>query len=179
MSAPDRSREARVNFRIRVPEVRVIASDGKQLGVMQTRDALKAAEEEGLDLVEISPTARPPVCKIMDYGKYKYEQEKKRREAKKHQTVVLLKEVKLRPTTDEHDLQTKLKHVKRFLEDGNKAKLTVKFRGREMAHKDLGEEVLKKMITEIGELAKLDQPPKFEGKMLSAILAPNTGAPKK
>ena len=163
-----------MNFRIKVPEVRVIASDGKQLGVMQTREALRIAQEEGYDLVEVSPTARPPVCKIMDYGKYKYEQEKKRREAKKHQAVVLVKEVKLRPTTDEHDLQTKLKHVKRFLQDGNKAKLTVKFRGREMAHRDLGEALLKKLIAEIGDAAKIDQPPKFEGKMLSAVLAPNS-----
>ena len=173
-----RDRDARINFRIRVPEVRVIASDGSQLGVLQTKDALRAAEEEGLDLVEISPTAKPPVCKIMDYGKYKYEQEKKKREAKKHQVVVHLKEVKLRPSTDKHDLDTKLKHIKRFLGEGNKAKLTVKFRGREMAHRDLGEKVLKDLIEQVGELAKLDQPPKFEGKMLSAVLAPNVGVKK-
>ena len=140
---------------------------------MQTREALRLAEEEGLDLVEISPTARPPVCKIMDYGKYKYEQEKKRREAKKHQTVVHTKEVKLRPSTDVHDLETKIKHIKRFLEEGNKAKITVKFRGREMAHRDLGEKILKELIEKVGDVAKLDQLPKFEGKMLSAILAPN------
>ena len=172
MSAPDRSREARVNFRIRVPEVRVIASDGRQLGIMQTRDALRAAEEEGLDLVEISPTARPPVCKIMDYGKYKYEQEKQRRAAKKHQSVIELKEIQLRPATDKHDLDVKIKHIKRFLEEGNKAKITVRFRGREMAHRDLGMTLLKQMIAEIGVLAKVDQEPKFEGKMLTAVLAP-------
>lgn len=163
----------RINFRIRVPEIRVIASDGKQLGVLQTREALKLAQDEGYDLVEISPTARPPVCKIMDYGKYKYEQEKKRREAKKHQVVVHTKEVKLRPSTDVHDLETKLKHIKRFLEEGNKAKITVKFRGREMAHRELGEEVLKRIIAQIGDLAKIDQAPKLEGKMLFTVLSPN------
>ncbi len=108
----------------------------------------------------------------MDFGKFKYEEEKKKREARKHQTVIHVKEVQLRPSTDRHDLETKLKHIKRFLEEGNKAKVTVRFRGREMAHKDLGIEVLKKVIEEIGLLAKLDQPPKFEGKSLSAVLAP-------
>ena len=145
---------------------------------MQTKDALRLAEEEGFDLVEVSPTAKPPVCKIMDYGKYKYEQEKKKREAKKHQTVVHVKEVKLRPSTDKHDLDTKLKHIRRFLEEGNKAKLTVKFRGREMAHRDLGEKVLKDLIAELGDSAKIDQYPKFEGKMLSAIVAPNVAGKK-
>lgn len=156
----------------------MIGSDGAQLGVMQTLRARQLAEEEGLDLVEISPTAKPPVCKIMDYGKYKYEQEKKRREAKKHQSVVQLKEVKLRPATDKHDLEVKLKHIRRFLEEGNKAKITVKFRGREMAHKDLGMAMLKKVIEEVGLLGKVDQTPSFEGKMLSAVLAPNPAAPK-
>lgn len=146
---------------------------------MRTQEALRIAQDEGFDLVEISPTAKPPVCKIMDYGKYKYEQEKKRREARKHQAVVHIKEVKLRPSTDEHDLEVKLKHVKRFLGEGNKAKITVKFRGREMAHRELGEAVLKELITKVGELAKVDQNPKFEGKMLSAVLSPNLGSTKK
>ena len=165
----------RINHNIRSPEVRVINYDGTQLGVVTTREALKLADEAGFDLVEISSQAKPPVCKIMDYGKYKYEQEKKKREAKRHQTVVQLKEIQLRPSTDAHDLETKLKHVKRFLEEGNKAKITVRFRGREIAHRDLGIELLKKVIADIGELAKIDQPAKFEGKMLSAILAPNVG----
>lgn len=151
--------------------MRVVKPDGAQ-AVVQTRDALKMAEEEGLDLVEISPTARPPVCKIMDFGKYKYEQEKQRRAAKKHQSVIELKEIQLRPATDKHDLDVKIKHIKRFLEEGNKAKITVRFRGREMAHRDLGMDLLKKMIEEIGVLAKVDQAPKFEGKMLTAVLAP-------
>lgn len=163
----------RINFTIRVPEVRVIGADGSQLGIMQTRMARQMADDEGLDLVEVAPTARPPVCKIMDFGKFKYEQEKKRREARKHQTVIHLKEVKLRPNTEKHDLEVKIKHIRRFLEEGNKAKITVKFRGREISHRELGMGILKKMIEEIGELAKVDQPPKFEGKMLSAILAPN------
>lgn len=150
----------------------MIKDDGTQLGVLPTKEALRIAQEDGFDLVEISPTAKPPVCKIMDYGKYKYEQEKKRRESRKHQTVVQLKEVQLRPSTDRHDLETKLKHIKRFLEEGNKAKITVRFRGREIAHKDLGMAMLKKLIEEIGGLAKIDQYPKFEGKMLTAVLAP-------
>lgn len=151
----------------------MIDADGGQLGVYQTTDALKRAEDMGYDLVEISPTARPPVCKIMDYGKYKYELAKKAHEAKKHQVVVHLKEVKMRPATDEHDLNTKVKHIRRFIEEGNKAKVTVQFRGREMAHRELGQRIMERVVTEIGELAVLEQPPKFEGRFLTAILAPN------
>lgn len=143
------------------------------MGLFQTMDAIKLAEERGYDLVEISPTARPPVCKIMDFGKYKYEMAKKAHEAKKHQVVVLLKEVKMRPATDEHDLMTKVKHIRRFIEDGNKAKVTVQFRGREMAHRELGQKIMSRVVEEIGELATLEQPPKMEGRFLIAILAPN------
>lgn len=153
--------------------MRLIDFDGNQLGLFQTMDAMKLAEERGYDLVEISPTARPPVCKIMDYGKYKYEMAKKAHEAKKHQIVVHLKEVKMRPATDEHDLQTKIKHIKRFLEEGNKAKITVQFRGREMSHRELGRKVVDRVLTEIGELAVVEQPPKQEGRFLITILAPN------
>lgn len=161
-----------------MPQVRLIGSDGKQLGVLETFEARKLAENEGFDLVEISPTARPPVCKIMDYGKYKYEQDKKKRESRKHQTVIQIKEVKIRPSTDRHDLETKIKHVRRFLEDGNKAKITVRFRGREMAHRELGMDILQKLIQEVAGIAKVDAEPKFEGKMLSAILAPKPGGSK-
>jgi translation initiation factor IF-3 len=142
------------------------------LGVFITSEALRIAEQEGLDLVEISPNARPPVCKIMDYGKYKYEQAKKRHEARKHQVVVRTKEIKLRTSTDEHDLQTKMKHMKRFLEEGNKVKVTLRFRGREMAHRDLGQERLAKIIQDIGEMGELEQAPKLEGRMMSMVIAP-------
>ena len=125
-----------------------------------------------MDLVEISPTARPPVCKIMDYGKYKYEQAKKRHEAKKHQIVVRTKEIKMRPATDEHDLQTKLKHIKRFLEEGDKVKITLRFRGREMAHMDLGRERLKRIIAEIADTGEVEQMPKLEGRLMSMIVGP-------
>ncbi|MBI4367170.1 MAG: translation initiation factor IF-3 [Deltaproteobacteria bacterium] len=164
--------DLRVNRRVRVPEIRLIGPDGAQLGVFQTLDAMRKAEEFGLDLVEISPTARPPVCKIMDYGKYKYEQAKRMHEARKHQVVVHTKEVKMRPVTDQHDFATKVKHIRRFLTDGNKAKVTIQFRGREMMHRELGQEMLRKVVTEMGPLAAVEQMPKFEGRFLSLILAP-------
>ncbi|MDO8494089.1 MAG: translation initiation factor IF-3 [Deltaproteobacteria bacterium] len=174
-----RERETRINHRIRVPEVRVIAADGSQAGVLQTRDALRMAQDAGLDLVEVSPQAKPPVCKIMDFGKFKYEQDKLKREAKKKQTVVQVKEVKVRPATDQHDLETKLKHIRRFLSEGNKAKITVRFRGREMAHKELGRAMLNRMIEALKEYVKIDQEPRMEGKMLFAVLAPLPEAMKK
>jgi len=142
------------------------------MGVFITSEALKRAEEAGLDLVEISPTARPPVCKIMDYGKYKYELAKKRHEAKKHQIVVRTKEIKMRPATDEHDLQTKLRHIRRFLEEGDKVKVTLRFRGREMAHMDIGRERLARIVTEISGLGEVEQFPKLEGKLMSMIVGP-------
>lgn len=150
----------------------MVSSGGEQLGVVPTQRAMQMALEEGLDLVEVAAAARPPVCKIMDFGKYKYEQEKKKRQSKKKQSTVQVKEIKVRPSTDRHDLEVKLKHIRRFLEEGNKAKITVRFRGREMAHKDLGLALLQKMVQEIGPEAKLDQAPRFEGRMLSAVLAP-------
>lgn len=156
----------------------MIGPDGAQLGLFQTFDALRKARDLGLDLVEISPTARPPVCKIMDYGKYKYELNKKQQEAKKKQIVVHIKEVKLRPATDQHDLETKIRHVKRFLEEGDKAKITIMYRGREMAHQELGHAMLKKVLADIGELAEVEQAPKQEGRNLFAILAPAKGKPK-
>lgn len=156
----------------------MIGSGGEPLGVLPTRQAQQMAQEEGLDLVEVAATARPPVCKIMDFGKYKYEQEKKKREAKKHQTVVQIKEIKIRPSIDQHDLDVKLRHIKRFLEEGNKTKITVQFRGREMAHKDLGWALLKKMVEEVGAQARMDQEPRFEGRTLSAVLSPQSGGKK-
>lgn len=168
----------RINFRIRIPEVRLIGPDGAQLGILQTRDALRKAEEFGLDLVEISPNARPPVCKIMDYGKYKYELAKKDHEAKKHQVVIKLKEIRLRPRTDDHDLQTKIRHIKRFLEEGNKVKVTVQFRGREMAHVEMGHKMMAKIVTEVGALGVLEQRSKFEGRFLNLIIGPTGKATK-
>lgn len=150
----------------------MIDQDGKQLGVLPTIEAMKLAREAGLDLVEISPSASPPVCKILDYGKYKYEIKKKAQEAKKKQVVVKLKEVKMRPNTDEHDFQFKLRHIKRFLEEGDKAKITVVFKGREMAYQERGREVLSRVLEELKNVAKVEHSPSMEGKALYMVLAP-------
>lgn len=168
----ERRDELRVNRRIRVPEVRLIDADGNQLGVLATFEAIRKAEESGLDLVEISPTARPPVCKIMDYGKYKYEQQKKKHEQKKHQIVVKIKEIKMRAATDEHDFQTKLRHIKRFLDEGDKVKISIRFRGREMAHVDLGQERMKRVIEEVRGVGEVESFPKMEMRQLFMMLAP-------
>lgn len=165
-------KDLRVNFRIRVPEIRLIGPDGAQLGLFQTRDAQKRAEEYGLDLVEISPTARPPVCKIMDYGKYKYDLAKRDHEAKKNQAVVHLKEIRFRPQTDEHDIQTKIKHIRRFLEDGNKVKVTIQFRGREMAHQEFGHKLMERIVEEVAVLGAPESRSKFEGRFLHSIFSP-------
>lgn len=157
---------------IRASEIRVLGSDGGQLGIMSVRDALTAAEAEGLDLVEISPGAAPPVCRIMDYGKFKYQQSKKSHEAKKKQSVVLVKEVKLGPKTEEHDFQFKFKHVLRFLEDGNKAKVTVLFRGREMAHTEFGRALLDRMAEMVKDHGVIEQSPRQEGRNMTMIIAP-------
>lgn len=157
---------------IRATEIRVLGSDAAQLGIMSVRDALAAAEAEGLDLVEISPGATPPVCRIMDYGKFKYQQSKKTHEAKKKQSVVLVKEVKLGPKTEEHDFQFKFKHVLRFLEDGNKAKVTVLFRGREMAHTEFGRVLLDRMAEMVKEYGVIEQSPRQEGRNMTMIIAP-------
>lgn len=155
-------------------EVRVIADDGAQLGILPIFEAVKAAEERGLDLVEVAPLAEPPVCKIMDFGKYKYEQAKKAHESKKHQKIVQLKEVKMRPGTDVHDYTFKLNNAKRFLEEGNKVKVTVVFRGREMAHTDLGSVLLNKVVADIQEAGNIEQMPKQEGRALSMVIAPKS-----
>ncbi len=161
-----------MNRRIRAPEVRLIDADGKQLGVYITAKAIELADNQGLDLVEVSPNAKPPVCKIMDYGKYKYEQTKKLKEAKKHQTVILLKEVKFRPTTDEHDFNFKVRNIQRFIEEGNKVKATVVFRGREMAYRDQGRRMLDNILGIIKEKSFLEVPPKMEGRQMMMIIAP-------
>ena len=168
----DRGNDLRTNRRIRVPEVRLIDADGEQLGVLSTMEAIRKAEDIGLDLVEIAPTSRPPVCKIMDYGKYKYDQSKRKHEQKKRQVVVLIKEMKMRPSTDEHDFQVKLRHIKRFLGEGNKVKITIRFRGREMAHVDLGRERMKRVMEEVKELGEAESYPKMEGRQMFMMLSP-------
>lgn len=153
--------------------MRLIGADGSQLGVVPIEVAQQRAQDEGLDLVEISPMARPPVCKIMDYGKFKYETKKKAAEAKKKQVVVQLKEVKLRPKTDEHDYDFKVKNVRRFLEEGNKARVTIMFRGREITHKDIGQKILQSVAEDVKEVGIIEQAPRQEGRQMFMILAPN------
>lgn len=162
----------RINNTIRAREVRVIDPDGNQVGVLPIQQALEAAAEFGLDLVEVSPNAQPPVCKIMDYGRYKYEQTKKQHEAKKKQTVFHLKEIKVRPKTGEHDLQTKLGHIKKFLGRKDKVKVTCMFRGREIALSNRGRELLTQIAAEVEDIAVIEQEPKFEGRTVMMILAP-------
>ncbi len=160
----------RINYGIKVREVRVIDADGGQLGILDTREAIKKAEEAGLDLVEVAPTAKPPVCRIMDFGKYKYEIAKKAAESRKHQTVIVVKEIKLRPRTDEHDINFKMNNMRRFLEDGNKVKVTIMFRGREMAHTEQGKAVLDKVVTELQNEAVVEQPARMEGRNMTLLL---------
>ncbi len=162
----------RVNRRIRAPEIRVISEDGEQLGVMTPPEAMRLAVESGLDLVEVAPTARPPVCRIMDFGKYQYQQSKKAQEAKKHQKTIHVKEVKFRPKIDEHDYEFKKNHVLRFLKGENKVKATVMFRGREVTHPDIGVEILRRLQGEVADLAEVEREPKLEGYNMTMILTP-------
>ncbi len=162
----------RANNRIRALEVRLIDPDGEQLGVFPIKEALANANERGLDLVEVSPNSKPPVCRIMDFGKYKYQQKKRLQEARKKQSIVQIKELKLRPKIDEHDFQFKLRHIERFLGEGNKAKITVIFRGREIAHKELGRAILDRLAKETKELGTIDMGPKQEGRNLVMVLSP-------
>lgn len=150
----------------------MIDAEGKQLGVMQPRDAIKLAEEHSLDLVEVAPQANPPVCRIMDYGKYQYQMSKRAQEARRHQKSVQVKEVKFRPRTDEHDYQFKKNHIVRFLSEGNKAKATVMFRGREMAHTEIGRRLLQRLIEELKEMADIEKEPKLEGYNMSSVFMP-------
>lgn len=161
---------------IRVREVRVVSEDGEQLGVMATPEALQLAEEKGLDLVEVAPNERPPVCRVMDYGKYKYQRSKRQQQAKKKQKIILVKEIKLRPKTEEHDYQFKTQHVRRFLQDGHKAKVTIVFRGREMAHTELGRRILDRVMVDMEEVATVEQMPKQEGRNMTMVLAPRSTA---
>jgi len=163
-----------VNEKIRAPEVRVIGHDGTQLGILPVRKALELATQEHLDLVEVAPNADPPVCKIMDFGKFKYQQNKRSQEAKKKQTVIQVKEVKIRPKTDEHDLITKIKHIKRFLAQKDKAKVTILFRGREIAYSDQGMKVLERIRDELKDEIVVEQQPKMEGRNMIMILAPKS-----
>ena len=167
-----RPKGPRINDRIRALEVQVISSDGKNLGSHSLRDAIDLAKQEGLDLIEISPNANPPVCKIMDMGKYKYDLQKKANLAKKKQKVVSLKEIKLRPGTEVHDYNFKIKNAKKFITKGDKVKFTVKFKGREMQHTDLGKALMNKIIEETKDIAKVESHPKFEGKQMVMIIQP-------
>ena len=152
-------------------EIRVIDDTGQQIGIMAPPQALALAREKGLDLVEISPTANPPVCRIMDYGKFQYLEQKRQRQAKKHQKVIEVKEIKFRPKVDEHDYQFKKKHIERFLEDGDKVKATIFFRGREMAHPEIGRRILERLIEDLAEVATPEAMPRQEGNQMHAILA--------
>jgi translation initiation factor IF-3 len=169
---PNRSSQVNINQKIRAKEVRVIDPDGEQIGIIPIQEALAAADEAGLDLVEVSPNAKPPVCKIMDYGRYRYEQTKKKQEAKKKQSTFQLKEIKVRPKTGEHDLQVKIGHIKKFIGNKDKVKVSVIFRGREITLSELGRAVLQRVIEETEEVAMVEQDPKFEGRMLVMVLSP-------
>lgn len=162
----------RVNESVRAPQVRLISAEGEQLGVVSADQALRIAQEAGLDLVEVAPNAAPPVCRVMDYGKYKYEQAKKAQEAKKKQAQTQVKEVKMRPKIDENDFQTKMRNVVRFLEERNRVKVTVQFRGREIAYADAGERLLARVAETVQEVASVDSPPSRMGRLMHMILAP-------
>jgi len=167
-----RPKGPKANERIRAPEVQVISSEGKNLGTLSTKEAINIAKQEGLDLIEISPNANPPVCKIIDIGKYKYDQQKKAHKAKKKQKIMNLKEIKLRPVTEIHDYNFKIKNAQRFLTKGDKVKFTVQFRGREMQHTDLGYELMKRITDDTASLGKIEVKPKFEGRQIIMIIHP-------
>jgi len=162
----------RTNEKITASEVRVISSKGLQLGIISIREALNYAEDEGYDLVEVSPDAKPPVCKIIDYGKLKYKEQKSKKEAKKKQKTIEVKEIKMRPGIDTHDYLVKIKALNKFISEGNKVKVSMRFRGREMEHQNLGFNLLKKLTEEVSEYAKVEVPPKSEGKQIMMILVP-------
>jgi translation initiation factor IF-3 len=164
--------DARINDRIRARQVRLIGADGSQLGVKPLPEAQRIATESGLDLVEVAANADPPVCKIMDYGKYKYEQDQRRKESRRKASNVVIKEMKFRPKIDSHDYDTKMKHVERFLEEGSKVKLTIMFRGREMAHPELGRKILEKVAERVAEIAVIESHPKQDGRNMTMVLNP-------
>jgi len=169
---PTRDTGPRVNGRIRAPEIRLIGADGENVGVVSPDRAMELAEEAGLDLVEISPNAKPPVCKIMDFGKFKYEQQKRESEARKKQKTIEVKEVKFRPNTDTHDYDVKMRNVVKFLEAGDKVKVTLRFRGREMAHQNLGRELLERVADDTKEIGKVENFPKMEGRQMVMMIGP-------
>jgi translation initiation factor IF-3 len=169
IAAPKRNR---VNREINIPEIRLIGADGNQVGVVRVREALEMAEEAGMDLVEIVPTAEPPVCRLMDYGKFRFDQKKKQNEAKKKQKQVQIKEIKFRPGTDEGDYQVKLRNLIRFLEEGDKAKVTMRFRGREHAHRELGLELLRRVENDLAPYSIVEQQPLMEGRQMVMVLGP-------
>jgi translation initiation factor IF-3 len=172
-AAPEREHTGpRINEAIRAREVRLIDADGSNVGIVNRLEALSKSLEAGLDLVEISPDAQPPVCKIMDYGKFKFQEQKKAAEARKRQKIVEIKEIKMRPNIDDHDYDVKMRAVRRFFEDGDKVKITMRFRGREMAHTEIGMDVLKRVKTDTETIAKVEYEPRFEGRQMIMILAP-------
>ncbi|WP_327442509.1 translation initiation factor IF-3 [Tropicibacter naphthalenivorans] len=169
---PQRDTGPRVNDRIRANEIRLIGAEGENVGVVTPARAMELAERAGLDLVEISPNATPPVCKIMDFGKFKYEQQKRESEARKKQKIIEVKEVKFRPGTDVHDYQVKMRNVLKFLENGDKVKVTLRFRGREMAHQDLGRDLLQRVSEDVKEIGKVENMPKMEGRQMVMMIGP-------
>ncbi|WP_043844582.1 translation initiation factor IF-3 [Roseivivax marinus] len=171
---PTRDTGPRVNDRIRVAEIRLIGAEGENIGVVAPSRGMELAEAAGLDLVEISPNATPPVCKIMDFGKFKYEQQKREAEARKKQKTIEVKEVKFRPNTDSHDYEVKMKNVVKFLEKGDKVKVTLRFRGREMAHQNLGRNLLERVADDVKEIGKVENMPKMEGRQMVMMIGPTT-----
>ncbi|MBO6781918.1 MAG: translation initiation factor IF-3 [Alphaproteobacteria bacterium] len=169
---PPKKDGPRVNEDISVAQVRLVDENGEQVGVVDIDDALQRAGNAGLDLVEVSPNAEPPVCKIIDYGKLKYQEQKKKNEARKKQKTIDVKEIKLRPNIDTHDYDVKMRNARRFIDDGDKVKVTLRFRGREMAHQDLGAQVLERVRDELDEIAKVEQMPKMEGRQMVMVMSP-------
>ena len=172
LPAPPSKDGPRANEEIQADPVRLVDADGEMVGVIGLQEAIDMAVEVGLDLVEVSPNADPPVCKILDYGKYKYEAQKKANEARKKQKIIEVKEIKMRPGIDDHDYEVKMKAVRRFLDDGDKVKMTIRFRGREMAHQELGLKVLERVREEVDEIAKVEQHPRPEGRLMTMVIAP-------
>ncbi|MGR6835599.1 translation initiation factor IF-3 [Syntrophomonas erecta] len=166
------SKDWRVNEDIRVREIRLVSDDGEQLGIVPIREALDIAAQRGLDLVEVAPSAKPPVCRLMDYGKFKFEQSKREKEARKKQKIISVKEVKMRPNIDEHDFQVKARNARKFLDAGDKVKVTIMFRGRQITHPELGQKLSLKLVEELSDISVMEKPPKIEGRNMVSILVP-------
>lgn len=173
------SKDWRINEEIRVREVRLVSDDGEQLGIVSIRDAIAIALEKGLDLVEVAPSAQPPVCRLMDYGKFKFEQNKREKEARKKQHIISIKEVKMRPNIEEHDFHVKAKNARKFLSGGDKVKLTIMFRGREITHPELGEKLSLKFVNELADISTVEKLPKVEGRNMVTVLIPKLDNDKK